>query len=79
MAAHKEDQRTLYKITQQVCGKFRNKIKAPIRNKKGQLLTSEAAREARWTQNFNKIWTEHFNQVLNGPAHNTEPDIQEAE
>ncbi|GFR84502.1 ribosome-recycling factor [Elysia marginata] len=29
-AAHKGDQRTLYKITQQVCGKLRNNIEAPI-------------------------------------------------
>ncbi|KAK3757674.1 hypothetical protein RRG08_000183 [Elysia crispata] len=44
---------------------------APIKNKEGQLLTSETAQEARWT--------EHFNEVLNRPAPETEPDIQEAE
>ncbi|GFR70048.1 phosphoinositide phospholipase C [Elysia marginata] len=35
-AAHKGDQSILYKITRQVCGKFRNNIEAPIRNKDGQ-------------------------------------------
>ena len=70
-AAYKGDQRTLYKITKQVCGKFRSITTAPIKNKEGQLLTSETAQEARWT--------EHFNEVLNRPAPETEPDIQEAE
>ena len=40
-AAYKGDQRTLYKITKQVCGKFRSITTAPIKNKEGQLLTSE--------------------------------------
>ncbi|KAK3778189.1 hypothetical protein RRG08_023267 [Elysia crispata] len=62
---------TLYKITKQVCGKFRSITTAPIKNKEGQLLTSETAQEARWT--------EHFNEVLNRPAPETEPDIKEAE
>ncbi|RUS68494.1 hypothetical protein EGW08_023744 [Elysia chlorotica] len=70
-AAYKGDQRTLYKITKQVCGKFRSITTAPIKNKEGQLLTSETAQEARWT--------EHFNEVLNRPAPETESDIQEAE
>ena len=70
-AAYKGDQRTLYKITKQVCGKFRSITTAPIKNKEGQLLKSETAQEARWT--------EHFNEVLNRPAPETEPDIQEAE
>ncbi|KAK3760073.1 hypothetical protein RRG08_064743 [Elysia crispata] len=70
-AAYKGDQRTLYKITKQVCGKFRSITTAPIKNKEGQLLTSETAQEARWT--------EHFNEVLNRPAPETEPGIQEAE
>ena len=70
-AVYKGDQRTLYKITKQVCGKFRSITTAPIKNKEGQLLTSETAQEARWT--------EHFNEVLNRPAPETEPDIQEAE
>ncbi|KAK3783096.1 hypothetical protein RRG08_059971 [Elysia crispata] len=55
----------------QVCGKFRSITTAPIKNKEGQLLTSETAQEARWT--------EHFNEVLNRPAPETEPDIKEAE
>ncbi|KAK3761956.1 hypothetical protein RRG08_035160 [Elysia crispata] len=70
-AAYKGDQRNIYKITKQVCGKFRSITTAPIKNKEGQLLTSETAQEARWT--------EHFNEVLNRPAPETEPDIQEAE
>ncbi|GFS20948.1 hypothetical protein ElyMa_001583400 [Elysia marginata] len=70
-AAYKGEQRTLYKITQQVCGKFRKNIEVPIGNKDGQILTSEAAQEVRWT--------EHFNEVLNQPAPDTVPDIQEAQ
>ncbi|GFS23641.1 hypothetical protein ElyMa_006983000 [Elysia marginata] len=66
-AANKGDQRTLYKITKQVCGKSRNNIEALIRNKEGQLLASEAR------------WTRHFNEVLNRPASDAEPDIQEAD
>ncbi|GFS18252.1 craniofacial development protein 2 [Elysia marginata] len=46
-AAYKGDHGTLYKITKQVCGRFRNSTEAPIRNKEGQLLTSEFEKEAR--------------------------------
>ncbi|GFR80876.1 galectin, partial [Elysia marginata] len=72
-AAHNGDQRTLFKISKQVCVKFKNNIKAQIGNKEGQLLTSEAAQKVRW------IWTEHINEVLNRAAPDAEPDMQEAE
>ncbi|GFR70600.1 hypothetical protein ElyMa_002076500, partial [Elysia marginata] len=70
-AACKGDHGTLYKITKQVCGRFRNSTEAPTRNKEGQLLTSEFEKEARWT--------EHFHEILNRQAPETEPIIPEAE
>ncbi|GFS10737.1 endonuclease-reverse transcriptase [Elysia marginata] len=70
-AAYKGDHGTLYKITKQVCGRFRNSTEAPIRNKEGQLLTSEFEKEA--------CWTEHFHEILNWQAPETEPIILEAE
>ncbi|XP_068708165.1 uncharacterized protein [Montipora foliosa] len=43
---------------------------APIRDKQGQLLTSEKEQEARWV--------EYFKEALNRPAPEEEPDILEA-
>jgi len=57
--------------TKLICGNgSRN---APIRDKQGQLLTTEKDQEARWV--------EHFKEVLNRPAPEVEPDtdIPEAE
>ena len=42
-----------------------------IRDKQGQLLTTEKDQEPRWV--------EHFKEVLNRPAPEQEPDIPEAE
>jgi len=61
----------VYKITKLICGKYSGSRNAPIRDKQGQLLTSEKDQEARWV--------EHFKEVLNRPAPEVEPDIPEAE
>lgn len=50
--------RTVYKITQQICGKKqRNSI--PVKDKQGKLLMSEQEQDQRWTK--------HFSEVLNRP------------
>ena len=59
------------KITKLICGKYSDSRNAPIRDKQGQLLTSEKDQEARWV--------EHFKEVLNRPAPEVEPDVPEAQ
>ena len=68
-AAQKGEQRNVYKVTKLICGKYNGSRNVPIRDKQGQLLTSE--KEARWV--------EHFNEVLNRPPPEEEPVIPEAE
>ena len=46
--------------------KYSGNRNVPIRDKQGQLLTSENGQEARWV--------EHFKEVLNRPAPEEEPD-----
>ena len=70
-AAQKGEQRNVYKVTKLICGKYNGNRNVPIRDKQGQLLTSEKDQEARWV--------EHFNEVLNRPPPEEEPDIPEAE
>ena len=70
-AAQKGEQRNVYKVTKLICGKYNGSRNVPIRDKQGQLLTSEKDQEARWV--------EHFNEVLNRPPPEEEPVIPEAE
>ena len=70
-AAQKGEQRNVYKVTKLICGKYNGNRNVPKRDKQGQLLTSEKDQEARWV--------EHFNEVLNRPPPEEEPDIPEAE
>ena len=57
-AAQKGEQRNVYKITKLICGKYSGNRNVPIRDKQGQLLTSDKDQEARWV--------EHFKEVLKG-------------
>ena len=66
-AARKGEQRNVYKIIRLVCGKYSSSSNVPIRDKQGQLLTSEKDQEA------------HFEEVLNRPAPEEEPEIPGAE
>ena len=61
----------VYKIAKLVCGSYSEGTDAPIMDKQGRLLTTEAEQDAQWT--------EHFNKVLNRTPPPTEADIQEAE
>ena len=70
-AAQKGEQKNVYKVTKLICGKYNGIRNAPIRDKQGQLLTSEKDQEVRWV--------EHFKEVLNTPPPEEEPDIPEAE
>ena len=70
-AARKGEQRNVYKIIKLLCGKYNNNRNVPIREKQGQLLTSEKDQDARWV--------EHFEEVLNRTAPEEEPEIPEAE
>ena len=70
-AAGRGEQGKVYKITKIVAGKYRGTSNAPITDKQGRLLTTEAEQEARWT--------EHFREVLNRPPPTAEADIQDAE
>ena len=65
------EQGTLYKITKDICGKNRAPSNIPIKDKHGNVLTSESDQEKRWIQ--------HFNEVLNRPPPPEEPDINEPE
>ena len=58
-AASKGEQGQVYRITKLVSGKYRGATDAPIVDKQGRLLTTEAEQEARWV--------EHFSEVLNRP------------
>ena len=40
-AAQKGEQKNVYKVTKLMCGKYNGIRNAPIRDKQGQLLTSE--------------------------------------
>ena len=70
-AAPKGEQRNVYKVAKWIRGKYNGGRSAPIRDKQGQVLTSEKDQEERWV--------EHVKEVLNRPAPEEEPDILEAE
>jgi len=69
-AASRNEMRTVHRITRQLCGeKHRRNI--PVKDKQGNLLTSERDRDERWT--------EHFSEVLNRPEPELPPDIPPAQ
>ncbi len=70
-AGNKMEQSTLYRITKEICGKNRAAPNIPVKDKQGNMLTSESDQEKRWT--------EHFGEVLNRPPPQQEPNIPEAE
>ena len=70
-AARKGDQGSVYRITRLVCGKYKGNNEVPIKNKDGQLLTSEKEQESRWA--------EHFKEILNRPPPTTIPTILDSE
>ena len=70
-AASRGKQGRVYKITKLVCGRYRGGTDAPIMDKQGRLLTTEAEQDAQWT--------EHVSEILNRPPPPTGADIQEAE
>lgn len=70
-AAARGEQGKLYKITKQVCGKFKGSAGGPVKDKQGKLLTTEKKQEERWA--------EHFQEVLNRPSPEETPDILEAD
>ena len=70
-AAQKGEKRNMYKITKSICGKYSGNRNVLMRDKLGQLLTSEKDQETRWVK--------HFKEVLDRPALEEEPDIPEAE
>jgi len=68
-AASRGEQGQVYKVTKLVNGKYRGATDAPIVNKQGRLLTTEAEQEERWV--------EHFSKVLNRPPPTIEAEVQE--
>jgi len=70
-AAGKREQGKLFKITRQICGKFKGSVGGPIKDKRGKLLTTEKEQEERWT--------EHFQEVLNRPSPNITAEIPECD
>ena len=70
-AANKGEQGELYKITKQICGKFVSSSSGPVKDKLGNLLTTENEIESRWT--------EHFQELLNRPIPEDIPEISEPE
>lgn len=69
--AHQGEQGNMSRITKLVCGKYRGRTSAPIKDKHRQLLSTEKDQEARWT--------EHFREVLNRLPLEEAADIQETE
>ena len=69
-ASNRGDLNTVYKITKQLCNKFRNN-NVPVKDKNGIPLTSERQQAERWK--------EHFKEVLNRPEPTVpaDPDINE--
>ena len=68
-AAEMRNTRELYRITKQIAGK-KNSCDAPVKDKRGKVLTSEDSQLKRWA--------EHFKEVLNRPAPTERADIPEA-
>ncbi|VDI54248.1 Hypothetical predicted protein [Mytilus galloprovincialis] len=60
----------LYQITKKLCGQKRN-TNMPVKDKQGNLITSEREQENRWN--------EHFKEVLNRPEPETTANIPIAE
>ena len=69
-AAARGEQGKVYKITKQVCGKFKGSTGGPVKDRQGKLLTTEKEQEERWA--------EHFQEVLNRPSPDETADIPEA-
>lgn len=69
-AARRKEQSTLYKITKTLCGR-KQVASMPIKDKAGNLLTTEQEQERRWK--------EHFEEVLNRPEPYTQAEIKEPE
>jgi len=61
--------KNVYKITKLLSGKYRRATDAPIVDKQGRLLTTEAEQGARWV--------EHFSEVLNKPPPTIEAEVQD--
>ena len=70
-AAGKREQGRLFKITKQVCRKFKGSNGGPVKDKEGKLLTTEKEQEDRWT--------EHFQEVLNRPSPDITTEISESD
>ena len=49
-AAAKEELGVIFKIIKIVCGKHRNKLKPPIKDRGGKLLTSEREQKKPWAE-----------------------------
>ncbi|VDI07730.1 Hypothetical predicted protein [Mytilus galloprovincialis] len=69
-AASKQRMGDLYQITKKLCGQKRN-TNMPLKDKQGNLITSEKEQENRWN--------EHFKEVLNRPEPETTANIPIAE
>ena len=69
-AAAQGEQGRVYKITRQICGKFKGSSNGPIKDRQGKLLTTEKEQEERWA--------EHFQEVLNRPPPDETANIPEA-
>ena len=54
-AANKGEQGNLYKITKIICGKNTASSNIPVKDKLGNLLTSEIEQEQRWTEHFSEL------------------------
>ncbi|XP_052080744.1 uncharacterized protein LOC127718727 [Mytilus californianus] len=69
-AASEQRMGDLYQITKKLCGHKRN-TNMPVKDKQGNLITSEREQESRWN--------EHFKEVLNRPEPETTANIPIAE
>ena len=68
-ATARGEQGRVYKITKLVSGKYRGSTDAPMADKQGRLLTTDAEQEARWA--------EHFSEVLNRLPPTVTADVQD--
>jgi hypothetical protein len=70
-AAAKNDMKTLYSITKQLSGNKRGNTSKPVKDKAGNIITTEKEQLDRWQQ--------HFAECLNKEAVKNLPDLPEGE
>ena len=73
-AAARGELSTVYKITKELTGHRHNNY-TPVRNKEGQILTTETEQAERWVQHFTEVLNQPDPEILADPIPSVELDI----